>query len=96
MGVVETVDVRTHQSNVMLARNFDDSLLQFVLANFRKSGWDQDRTRDFLIAHFLEHLGDVYHGLCQQFERMDIVARSLMAKGCLSLGALAALTFPAI
>jgi O-antigen/teichoic acid export membrane protein len=34
-------------------------------------------------------LGDVYHGRCQQHERMDVVARSMMAKGVLSLAALA-------
>lgn len=41
-------------------------------------------------AKGLESISDILHGLLQQHERMDWIARSMMLKGVLSLGALAA------
>lgn len=42
------------------------------------------------LAKFAESVSDVAYGLMQKHERMDLVARSMMAKGVLSLGAVAA------
>jgi len=41
------------------------------------------------LAKTIEATGDVFHGLFQRHERMELVARSLMAKEILSLGAMA-------
>ncbi len=40
------------------------------------------------VAKVVEALGDVFHGLLQRHERLDVIARSLMAKGVLSIAAM--------
>lgn len=42
------------------------------------------------VAKAIESASDLYYGLMQQHERMDVMARSLIARGALGLGALAA------
>jgi O-antigen/teichoic acid export membrane protein len=42
------------------------------------------------VAKAIESVSDLYYGLMQQHERMDVMARSLIARGALGLGALAA------
>jgi O-antigen/teichoic acid export membrane protein len=42
------------------------------------------------VAKVVEATSDVFHGLVQRHERMDVVARSLIAKELLALGAMAA------
>ena len=50
VGVVEAVDVRAHQANVVLAPDGLDFGLSFVVAGFRKSRWNQHGTRNLLFT----------------------------------------------
>jgi O-antigen/teichoic acid export membrane protein len=40
------------------------------------------------VAKVIEAAGDVFHGLLQRHERLDVIARSLIAKGVLSVAAM--------
>ncbi len=60
--VVEAVDVRTHEADVVLAGDFDDFPLSFDIARLGEAGRNQHGTGDLLLAHFDECLGDELGG----------------------------------
>ncbi|MDR6205760.1 hypothetical protein QF025_004480 [Paraburkholderia graminis] len=60
--VVEAVNIRAHQANIVLARNRHDFLLAFHVAGFRKAGRNQHRARNVLLADFRQRAGDELRG----------------------------------
>ena len=60
--IVEAVDVRPHQADVVLLADLDDLGLQFGRAGFGKARRNQHRAGDFLLAAFDQRAGDELRG----------------------------------
>ena len=62
MGIIEAVDVRPHQADVVFLADRLDFLLARHVAGFGKAGRNQDRADDFLLAAFDQRAGDEIGG----------------------------------
>ena len=61
-GIVEAVDVRPHQADVVLLADLDDLGLQFRRAGFGKARGNQNGAGDLLLAAFDQRAGDEFCG----------------------------------
>src|SRR5678815_3516104 len=57
-GVVEAVDVRSHQADAVLAADFDDFLLPRHVAGLGKARRNEYRARNLFLAAFGDRRGD--------------------------------------
>ena len=58
MCVVEAVDVRPHQADIVLPRHIDHFLLQGLFADLGKAGRNQNCPRDFFLPDFSQYLSN--------------------------------------